>query len=231
MVDKLHARIERHGKRGDLILDRPEEANAQTFRMVREARTGLEELIADDAIGAILLRGEGGIFSYGLDLKSLQQEPDQKAVEAERIALHALILDSPKPVIVALEGTCYGAAAALVLSCDLVVTGEGAAICLPEVAIKMLAWINLAVLMLKYGEARALELTLTANEFRGQGLLERGIATEVVPDADVVSRAQKLADRLAGFDGPSLAGTKKLARAIAGTGPAKDYLQKVANLR
>lgn len=218
-------RVERYGSRGELVINRPDDQNRITWDVLSALEGGLVELLDDTSVGSVLLRGSRHLFSAGLDQESLRSVGDPLAVVAVRRRLHACLLDSPKTTVVALEGTAIGGAAALALSCDLVVAGQSAGLWLPEVAIDMVATMNLAILRLKHTEALALELALSARPFVGAELAQRGLAHEVAPDRDVVARARALADGLAGHVGPSVAHTKRLVRALGDVGSAAEYLE------
>jgi enoyl-CoA hydratase/carnithine racemase len=229
MTDEHPVRVERHGARGEVVLDRPERRNAQTLDLIEQLTAGVGELVADDDIGAIVIWGEGDHFSFGLDLASLR-ESDPATVSEARIALHASLLDCPKPVVAVAHNISHGGSAALALSCDFVMADETAAFSWPEVAINMVAWMNLAVLRLKFDEARTLEVTLDARPFTAPELLERGLVHRVVPAGDALGAARAFADRLATFDAASISSTKRLARAVAGVDSAEDHLRRVAAL-
>jgi enoyl-CoA hydratase/carnithine racemase len=210
-ADRPHARVERHGRRGELVLDREDRTNAMGLRMIRELTAGLRELLADDNIGAIVVRGEGDVLCIGMDL-------------------HAELLDSHKPIVAALCGPAYGGAAALALSCDFLIAAEDAQINLPEVRLSMVAWMNAAVITRRFGSSQALTLALSARDHSADDLLRLKMATAVFPRDEVVEAARARADELASHDPQSLAATKRLVHELAGFESAADALRKAAAL-
>ena len=186
-ADRPHARVERHGRRGELVLDREDRTNAMGLRMIRELTAGLRELLADDNIGAIVVRGEGDVLCIGMDLDSLKAEEETPGEVMEaRIDLHAELLDSHKPIVAALCGPAYGGAAALALSCDFLIAAEDAQINLPEVRLSMVAWMNAAVITRRFGSSQALTLALSARDHSADDLLRLKMATAVFPRDEVV---------------------------------------------
>ena len=202
-----------------------------SLRMIRELTTGLRELLSDDSIGAIVVRGEGDALCIGMDLGSLKAEEETpgEVIEA-RIHLHAELLDSPKPIVVALCGPAYGGAAALALSCDFLIAADDALVNLPEVRLSMVAWMNAAVITRRFGSSKALALALSARDYGADDLLRLGMATAVFPRDEVVEAARARADELASHDPQSLAATKRLVHELAGLESAADALRRAATL-
>jgi enoyl-CoA hydratase/carnithine racemase len=228
--------VERHGRRGELVLHRPERKNAVTGPLVEALLAGVEELQRDDRIGAILLRGAGDGFCAGLDTKELALDPPPPWREgfAERwVALHAALFECPKPLIGALQGFAIAAGSSLALACDLLVAGEGAFLQVSEARLDLAAPINVAWLQLKIGAAAAYELALLAERHDGADLVRRGLAVRVVPDARVLDEARDVADRVAELSPRSHAATKRVIAALSPFQSAREYFgsaQRAARL-
>jgi enoyl-CoA hydratase/carnithine racemase len=217
--------VEAEGSRGELVLNRPEKRNAMHPEMFVALNSGLDKLLADPEVKVIVLRSAGSFFCAGHDLKALA-EGISPELRKRRIDFHMALYESPKPVIGALEGKAIAAGAALALTCDFLVVGERATLAVPEVAMNMVAWLIIALLNRRIGEARALEMTLDARSYTGRELYERGLATAVVPDEQVLEETRKLADRLAGHNGPSMAKTKRLIHETSALGDIRTYLSR-----
>ena len=126
MAGDALVRVEREGARGELVLNRPQRRNALIRPLVEELHAGLDELVADDAVNAILIRGEGGTLCAGLDLKARKDEPELMAGFGPTwAAYHAAVYDCPKPIIGALEGAAIAGGSGLALSCDFLIATEG----------------------------------------------------------------------------------------------------------
>lgn len=214
------ALVERHGARGELILNRPERRNALVGPLVAALHAGFDELVADDTVNAILIRGAGGSFCAGLDLDAFGAEPPPpwRATFGEQWAgFHATLYGCPKPIIGALEGPAIAAGSALALACDMLIAGAGCRFQVAEAKLGMAAPVNVVWLQLKFGVARALELAVGAQPMDGVALVARGIALAAVPDDAVLTEARAYADRIAQNKPSAMAAIKATIRALNGS--------------
>jgi enoyl-CoA hydratase/carnithine racemase len=220
MVERTSVvRIERREGWGELVLDRPARRNALTVELVVQLRAGLAQLSADDATGAILVRGEGSCLCSGLDLRELVGEANaskRAAFGTEWSELHRELAACARPTIAVLEGAAVAAGAALALACDFLLAGERASLHVSEVTRAMTAPMNIAWLVTKYGSARALDLCVSAEPHDGVDLFRLGMAVAVVDDANVLSAAREMAARLSGYDRGAMAASKDMIRAAGG---------------
>lgn len=91
----------------ELILNRPERKNAITGPFVAELSAALTDLAASDDVRVILLRGAGGGFSSGLDLKEFNADPRPASLatfQGQWRSLHEQLFAFDKPIVCALEG-------------------------------------------------------------------------------------------------------------------------------
>ena len=209
--------VERHGLRADVVLNRPERRNALVAPMMARLRDVLLDLSGDGSVNAILLRGAGGALCSGLDLQAINAEPRPDWVphmpRIWREANIALAL-CPKPVVCALEKYAINGGGPLAFGSDFVVAGENAYIQVMEVKIGMTAPINLAWLQAKYGEAVTQQFALLGEPVRGPELLRLGVATQVVPDDQVLASAAALAGQLAAYPTAAAQNIKRSIRAL-----------------
>lgn len=184
--------VERTGPRVDIVLNRPERKNAVTNKLALALRDALVAVASDAAVGAVVLRGAGGAFCSGIDLKAGTPGSVTAWVEVHQ-ALHRCGV----PVVVALERYAINAGASLVLGGNLVVAGERAFLQVGEIAMGVAAPMCQAWLHLRHSAAVADRVTLVGDRISSPELLRLGLVTEVVPDGEVVTRAQALADAVA----------------------------------
>jgi 2-(1,2-epoxy-1,2-dihydrophenyl)acetyl-CoA isomerase len=197
-----------------VTLDRPEHRNAVTQEMI----TGLGAAIAlaekDDAVGCLVLTGAGGAFSAGGDVKNMarrnadagsidhvgrmnQQRRDHRAVSAR---LHQMA----KPTIAALPGAAAGAGFSLALACDFRIAADTAFMTTAFAKVGLSGdyggtWFATRIV----GPAKARELYLLADRVDMQEAQRLGLVNWVVPAAELETRTQALARRLAA--GPRVA--------------------------
>ena len=109
-----------------LSLNRPEALNALSPSLFLELRQHIDSIASQtEAIGCVILRGEGRSFSAGNDLKAIQSGERSPSAHFQAETLDA-IERLPQPVIASVQGHCYTGSLELALSCDLLVAGESA---------------------------------------------------------------------------------------------------------
>lgn len=204
--------VRRHPGWAELVLNRPERRNAIVAETVAELRRALDELAGDETVHAVVVRGEGGVFCSGLDLRQL---PSGAEFGSAWAGLHSALAAFPTVLIAALESAAVAGGASLALACDLVVVGQGAFLSVPEVAMGRPAPMNVAWLVYKLGVGPALQAVLSGRRYDADALLRAGIAHEVVADDEVGARAEQLAAAMAGSDRATLVGLKQSVRAAA----------------
>lgn len=189
--------VARVGARADVVLNRPHRKNAVTQALAVQLRDAIESLGSDPTVHCILLRGAGGSFCSGIDLKvagdDLRAEPISAWTE-----VHAALYRSRVPVVVALERYAINAGAALALAADVVVAGSGSFLQVSEIAMGVAAPMCQAWLHLRHAPALGDRITLLGDRIPAPELLRMGIVSEVIDDERVVERAEQLADRIAG---------------------------------
>lgn len=187
----------------EVVIANPSRRNALSAEVIKLL---VEELVAAGhaadrgETGAVLLRGEGGVFSAGLDRSDphLWRDPAQRA--GLMAQLHRAIDDLPVPLVVALERYAIAGAAALVFAADFVVAGKDAYVLVPEIDMGMLAPFNVAWLASRHGPAAAREFVLGGWPVRADRLETLGIAMVVTEDDEVLTRARDLARTWSGRD-------------------------------
>lgn len=228
MADNV--KVERHNGWAELIFNRPERKNAIDGPFAEDFLAALQDLNGDAQIRAIVLRGAGGAYCSGLDLKAFNAEPKPDWVagfHARWHEVHCALAESRKVLIGALERYAINGGAALALAPDLLVAGETAFLQVGEVQIGMGAPKNMAWLLLRFNEAIAARLTLLGDRVAGPELLRLGIATEVAPDDQVVARARALAERIAAFPSEGVSRIKSSMRAASALRSPRDWFDAV----
>lgn len=208
-----HIRLERDGPVATLVFDRPGVLNAFHNEAMDECVTALREVADDDAVRAVLVRGEGRAFSAGFDMKAAA-ERDMSTVDKVRAQMERqfdfimAFWDCPKPTIALVHGFCMAGAFEVALACDITIAAEGTRFGEPEVRFgtgivaMLLPW---AVL-----PKHAKEMLLTGNDkMDARRAHEIGIVNHVVPAGELLPFGRRMALDIAAAAGPSVFFTKR----------------------
>lgn len=196
-------RLEREGNVALITLAAPERRNAFTPRMVDELLAACDEVDADAAIGAAVIRAEGASFCAGAHRDLLKKAGNDPARDDN---YHALALayrsfvrvgDVEVPTVAAVRGHAVGAGANLMLAADLRILAEDARVSTFGRAGLHPGGGHFALLGRLGSREAAAALSLFQEEIDGRRAVELGLAWEAVPAGKVESRALELARRAA----------------------------------
>ena len=223
MTELTRLTVERDSALDGLVtitLARPEKLNALDVVLHDELQAALTDLETDHAARVVILTGAGRAFSSGAELGSRRSTPPVNDLD-RRARAHLggrtceLIDRLPQVVIGAANGLAVGGGVVLLSCCDLRVAAESAWFSIPEVELDLpLTWQALPRLMRELGPARTKELVMACERFTSAQALQWGFLNHVVPDAEVMTEARRLAERLLSMDPLSLAMTKSACAAL-----------------
>lgn len=184
-----------------VTIDRQKKLNALNPEVISEIDAVFAELRDDSAVRSVVLTGAGEkAFVAGADIGVLAKMDPIGGVEVSRAGQEVFrrIERFPKPVIAAVGGYALGGGCELALACHLRVASERARFGLPEVGLGIIpGYGGTARLARLVGLGRATELILTGEMIDGARASEIGLANMVVPHAELMERARKLAARIA----------------------------------
>src|ERR1041384_7252101 len=125
-----HLRTEIRGGGGILTIDRRERFNSLDVETARDLRKAGLQLARDANVRAAIVRGEGGIFCSGADLKEIRDaESFGEGFKQILEYIHSTISEirrAPKPFIAAVDGVAAAGGFGLAMSCDLVLASTRA---------------------------------------------------------------------------------------------------------
>lgn len=212
MSDEKLVLVVRHEGWAELFLNRPERRNSIIAPLSTALKEALLELEEDSTVSCVVLRGEGGYFCSGIDLKALQADPPPPWAKQQFSSwreLHICMYHYSKPIVGAFEKYGINAGAALALACDILVVGEAAFLQIGEIQQGAGMPMNAAWLKLKTTEQVAARLAFLGDRVLGPELVRLGLAAECVPDSAVVDRCQEIAKRIASFPSGASVTVKK----------------------
>ncbi len=198
-----------------ITLNRPENRNALSSVLVTELYDHLLASNANHAVRSIVITGNGPAFCAGADLKS---PPGQLSEGSSRAVPYAdvltAILDSPKPVIAAINGAAFAGGLGLVGASDIVISREDVQMSFSEVRIGVIPAIISVVCLPKLGAHHGMKLFLTGERFDGHQAVHMGLAHRAVP-ADQLHAAVDEEIAMINLGGPiAVQECKKLARRV-----------------
>lgn len=205
-------KVKRDGAVAVVSLNRPEKLNAMSPEVFEGLLEAGGEVSSDDAVRAVVVRGEGRAFSSGLDLSSLSGfgGGDGGGGRTSTAAVHRGIPGAqesfnvwarmPKPVVAAVQGYALGAGLQLALACDIRICAEGATWSVFEITYGLIPDLGATQRLPRLvGEGRAKELIWTARRFDAREAEAWGIANRVVApeqlDKEVLELAADLGSR------------------------------------
>lgn len=210
-----------------LWFNRPEARNALSAELTSDLRQLLEAVRNEPAVRGITLRGRGGVFCAGGDLKSFKAMASGQAGRDDVLALSRdvgqllALLDSMPQVTVALvEGAAMAGGFGLTCCCDVVICEEAASFALTEAMIGLSPAQIAPYVLQRLGYATGRRLMLTAARFKGSEALQLGLADFIGPDGPRLEAIERRvrSDVLKCAPG-AIADTKRLILALPGLGP------------
>lgn len=204
-----------------LTLDSPHNRNALSARLVEQLRDGLRQAVADPSVRVVVLGHTGGTFCAGADLSEASGgDPFETTAERARelAAVLRSIVESPLPVVGAVDGHVRAGGMGLVGACDIVVAGTRSTFALTEARIGVAPAIISLTLLPKMAPRAAARYYLTGETFTAAQAAEVGLVTLATDDLEAAlagvvadlgrgspqglaaSKALTTADILAGFD-------------------------------
>jgi len=193
--------LARDGAVAIVTLNRPKVLNALNNQTLAELSACMAGLKADDSVRAVILTGAGEkSFVAGADINELAAlSPVEGQAHARR---GQLIFDAieqlGKPVIAAINGFALGGGCELAMACTIRLAADTARFGQPEVNLGLIpGYAGSQRLPRLVGKGVALEILLTGDMVSAQRAYEIGLVNRVVPAAELMAEATKLAQALA----------------------------------
>ena len=193
--------VDRDGAVGVVTINRPKVLNALNSQTIRELRQAMEELQQDAAIRAIVLTGAGDkSFVAGADINELAALSPVEGKEHARTGQAVLdfIEQLGKPVVAAINGFALGGGCELAMACTMRIAADTARLGQPEINLGIMpGYAGSQRLPRLVGKGIALEILLTGDMISATRAHEIGLVNRVVPAAELMIAAKKLAAALA----------------------------------
>jgi 2-oxoglutaroyl-CoA hydrolase len=207
-LDGFRVEVDAARERADIVL------KSGTFNIIwmmqrDQLRLVFEALDADERVRVIVLRAEGQHFSSGGDIRGfLEASPEHVSKLAWNIAAPARC---SKPVIVANRGYCFGVGFEISLACDFRIVTDTTYYALPEQKLGQIPGSGGSARLQKMvGITRTKDIVMRSRRIPGQQAYDWGVATEIVPDAELEAATDRLVDELRAFSPIAQRTAKKL---------------------
>lgn len=212
---------------GTILLNDPAKMNAFSQPLASALTAALEDMWHDAAVRTVVIRGAGGNFSAGGDLKSMKARVDcyRRGIEPDSDVganmrnlgrIVQIVRRMGKPVIAWLEGAVAGGGLSLAMACDFSIADETCKF--------VFAFTNIALapdmgsslfLCRRTGVPRAAELLMTGSRFTGRQAADWGVITEAVKSEDLEEKVNSLARKLSKGPTRSYAAVKEAINHVA----------------
>jgi enoyl-CoA hydratase len=208
-----------------ITMNRPEARNAINGEMAQTMEAALDQMESDPEVWVGILTAVGKAFCAGADLKEISAG-NGGALSTKKGGFAGIARrERTKPLIAAITGSALAGGTEIALSCDMIIAADDTNFGLPEVKRSLVAGAGgLFRLPRQVGKAVALEAILTGDPLSSQRAYELGMVNKVVPEAQVMAEAEKLAARITANAPLAVAASRAVA--IAATAKTDDELWK-----
>ncbi len=207
--------VETQGKVGLIRLNRPQALNALCDQLMGEMGEALRAFDKDDAIGAIVITGSEKAFAAGADIKEMKDRTFPAVYHNDFIGERwETVTEIKKPVIAAVAGFALGGGCELAMMCDIILAADTAKFGQPEIKLGIIPGAGGTQRLTRaVGKSKAMELVLTGRMMDAAEAERSNLVCRVVPAADLVAEAVKMADTIANLGRPSVAMAKESVNA------------------
>ena len=202
--------VEQHDRVGLIRLNRPEALNALNSALIGELNTALDAFEADRGIGCMVLTGSEKAFAAGADIKQMQDYTYPDTYLDDYITPWERLSRVRKPIIAAVAGYALGGGCELAMACDFILAADTAKFGQPEIKLGVMPGAGGTQRLTRFvGKSKAMEMCLTGRMMSAEEAVTSGLASRIVPAAELVAEAMKVAKTIADMSLPVAMQTKE----------------------
>jgi enoyl-CoA hydratase len=202
--------VETKGRVGVIRLNRPQQLNALNAALKGELGQAIDAFDADDAIGCMLITGNDKAFAAGADIKEMADKSFIEAFLGNFAGTWDRASRARKPIVAAVAGFALGGGCELAMQCDIVIAADTAKFGQPEIKLGVIPGIGGTQRLTRaVGKAKAMELILTGRMMDATEAERSGLLARVVPAANLMEEAMKVADTISNMSLPSVLAAKE----------------------
>lgn len=197
--------VETHGRVGVIRLNRPQALNALNAKLAGEVTAAIGAFEADGNIGCMVITGSDKAFAAGADIKEMAGKSYMDTFMGDFAADWDRAARARKPIIAAVAGFALGGGCELAMQCDFIIAADNAKFGQPEIKLGVIPGIGgTQRLTHAIGKAKAMDMTLTGRMMDAAEAERSGLVSRVVPAAELLDEALKVATRIAGLSRPAV---------------------------
>ena len=203
--------FEIRGPVGIATLNRPQALNALSTELLDTLAAQLEAWDSDNKIRCIIVTGSERAFAAGADIKEMADKSYSQMVALNLFGAQCdRIARVKKPVIAAVAGFALGGGCELAMICDFILAADTAKFGQPEITLGILPGLGGSQRLIRaVGKSKAMEMCLTGRMMDAAEALASGLVSRVVPAAELLAEAVKVAEKIAAQSAPAIAMTKE----------------------
>jgi len=207
--------VETKGRVGLITLNRPKALNALSNALVAELGQALDGFENDADIGAIVITGSEKAFAAGADIKEMASKSFTDCYLEDFITKGwEAVTKVRKPVIAAVAGFALGGGCEVAMMCDFILAADNAKFGQPEITLGIIPGAGGTQRLTRaVGKAKAMEMVLTGRLIDATEAERCGLVSRVVPVAELLEEALKVADRIASLGRVSVLAAKETVNA------------------
>ena len=211
--------VETQGRVGIIRLNRPQALNALNRALIAELIQAIDACEADAGIGCLLITGNEKAFAAGSDIKEMADKTFIEAYLGNFCADWDRAARARKPIVAAVAGFALGGGCELAMHCDIIIAADNAKFGQPEIKLGVIPGIGGSQRLTRaVGKAKAMDMVLTGRMMDAAEAEKSGLVARVVPAANLMDEAMKVAETIANMSLPAvLAGKEAVNRAFEST--------------
>src|SRR5687768_12190254 len=208
-----------------ITLNRPQALNALNSRVLAELIDAFAAFDADDSQRCLVLTGSEKAFAAGADIKEMQEQGFADMYSANFFGGWEQVTETRKPWLAAVAGFALGGGCEVAMMADFIIAADTAKFGQPEIKLGVTPGMGGSQRLTRaIGKAKAMEMCLTGRMMDAAEAERAGLVAKVVPAADLLAEAMKIAGQVASMAPLAAIANKEMVNAAFETGLAQGIL-------
>ena len=211
--------VEQRGPVTLVTLNRPQALNALNGQVLADLLAAFAAFDADPGQGCAVLTGSDRAFAAGADIKEMSGQGFAEMYGSNYFAGYETLTQTRKPVVAAVAGFALGGGCELAMMCDFILAADSAKFGQPEIKLGVTPGMGGSQRLTRaVGKAKAMEMCLTGRMMDAAEAERAGLVSRVIPAAELVDEAVKVATQIAGMAPLAVKANKEMVDAAFETG-------------